>query len=74
MVEVELLEVLVRGEPCSLDPGRGSGGFAFGDFTGEDRGQVLLMGPAGVPGLVAETAEPVADPWCAQGPGVELDL
>jgi len=74
VVEVELLEVLVRGEPCGLDPGRRAGGFAFGDFTGEDRGQVLLVRPAGVPGLVAETAEPVADPWCAQGPGVVLDL
>jgi hypothetical protein len=43
VVEVELLEVLVCGEPCGLDPCRRSGGLAFGDFTGEDRGQILLM-------------------------------
>ena len=74
VVEVELFQILVGREPCGLDPGRRSGGFAFGDFTGEDRGQVLLMGPASLPGLVPEPAEPIADPRCSQCPGVVLDL
>ena len=60
VVEVELLQVLCAGEPRGLDPQGGPGGFAFGDFAGEDRGQVFLVGPAGVPGLVAEAAVPVA--------------
>jgi hypothetical protein len=74
VLEVELLQILVGREPRGLDPCRRSGGLAFGDFTGEDGGQVFLVRPAGVPGLIPEPAETVADPRCAQGLGVVLDL
>lgn len=42
--EVELFQVLLGREPRGFDPCRRAGNFAFGDFTGEDRGQVLLPG------------------------------
>jgi hypothetical protein len=43
VIEVKLLKVLVARESRGFDPCRRAGGFAFGDFTGEDRGQVLLV-------------------------------
>lgn len=57
-----------------LVPQVGAGGFAFGDFFGEHRGQVLLVGPARVAGLVAQAAERFTDPRRPQRAGVVLDL
>ena len=74
VLEVELLKIFVRRGPRGLDPGRRAGGLAFVDFPGEDRCQILLMGPAGIPGLVPETAEAIAEPRCTQSSGVVLDL
>ena len=65
VIEVGLLQVLVRGEPCGLDPGGRSGGFAFGDFPGENGCRVFRVGPAGVAGLLPEAAETIAAPRCS---------
>jgi len=74
VVEVEVLQCLVSREPCGLDPQARPRCFPLGHFLREDRGEVFLMGPAGVSCLVAETAERVTDAGCAQGAGVVLDL
>jgi hypothetical protein len=39
---------LWTGEACCPDAGFGAGVFPGGDFPGEDRGEVFLMGPAGL--------------------------
>jgi hypothetical protein len=54
VVEVEVLEGLDRGHPGGSDPQLGAGGVAGGDFTFQDGGQVLLVGPAGVAGVVGQ--------------------
>lgn len=53
-VEVEVVEGFGRGEPGGLDAGLGAGGVARRDFSVEDGGEVVLVGPAGVAGLIGE--------------------
>lgn len=60
-VEVEVLHGLDRAEPGGLDPQLGARGVAGGDLTFEDRGEVVLEGPVGVPGLVGEPARSLDD-------------
>lgn len=43
MVEVELFQQLVSGEPRGPDPQGGPGGLTFGDLAGEDSGEVFLV-------------------------------
>ena len=74
VVEVEVFQGLVAGEPGRFDPQGRAGRFPLGDLAGEDRGEVFLMGPAGVAGLVAQAPERVTDPGRAERPGVVLDL
>jgi len=62
VVEFEVLQGLVAGEPGRFDPQGRAGRFPLGHFAGEDRGEVFLMGPARVAGLVAQAPERVADP------------
>jgi hypothetical protein len=51
-VPVELLDRFASPEPGCPDPQLGAGGVAGGDFAVEDCGEVLLVGPAGVAGVV----------------------
>src|SRR5687768_3173192 len=74
MVEAEVLERFAGREPCGPGPGFGSGCFAGGDFPGEDRGEVFLMGPAAVSGLVGEPGRCFPNAGCLHGPGVVLNL
>jgi len=63
VVEVELLEGFAGGEAGGADPQLGAGGVAGGDFSVEDRDQVVLMGPAGVVfGLGRQPGRGIADP------------
>lgn len=43
VVEVELLQQLVPGEPRGPDPQGGPGGLSFGNLAGEDSGEVFLV-------------------------------
>jgi hypothetical protein len=43
VVEVELLQQLVSGEPRGPDPQGCAGGFVFGDFPGEDSDEVMEL-------------------------------
>jgi len=52
LVEVEVLDRLDRGHLGGADPQPGAGGVAGGDFSLEDGGEVVLVGPAGVAGVV----------------------
>ena len=61
-VPVELLDRLPGGEPGGPDPQLGTGGVAGGDLTVEDRGEVLLVGPAGVAGVVGQPGGCFGDP------------
>ncbi|MEI2714994.1 MAG: hypothetical protein V9G04_17310 [Nocardioides sp.] len=45
-VEVELLQGLDGGEPGGADAQPGAGGVAGGDLAVQDRGEVVLVGPA----------------------------
>lgn len=74
MIEGELLQGLVPEEPRALDPQRGAGGFTLGDFPGENRNKVFLMGPPGGAGGVGQAPLVVPDPWCPQRPGVVLNI
>ena len=51
-VPVELLDRFASPEPGCPDPQLGAGGVAGGDFAVEDCGEVLLVGPSGVAGVV----------------------
>ena len=59
VVEVELFQQLVSGEPRGPDSQGGAGGFAFGDLAGEDSGEVFLVRPACLPCPVAKGSVPV---------------
>jgi len=74
VVEVEVLEGLVAGEPGRFDPQGRAGCFAFGDLAREDHGEVFLVGPARSAGLVAQAPERVPDAGRAERPGVGLNL
>ena len=43
VVEVELFQQLVSGEPRGPDPQGSPGGFTFGDLSGKDSGEVFLV-------------------------------
>lgn len=74
VVEAEVLQRFTGREPRGPGTGFGSGGFAGGDFPGKDRGEVFLMGPAGLSCKLGETGGRFPDPGCFHGPGVVLDL
>ena len=61
--------VLRAGNPAPADPLLGAGGVAGGDFAFEDGGEVVLVGPAGVAGLVGEPGGGLGDPGCLQRGG-----
>ena len=73
-VEVEVLEGLAGGEPGGPDPQLGAGGVAGGDFPLEHGGEVVLVGPAGVAGLVGQPGGGFGDPRCLQRGGQVADL
>ena len=62
------------GNPAARMRGFGAGGFPGGDFPGQDRGEVFLVGPAGLAGLVGEPGCCFPDPGRFHRPGVVLDL
>ena len=64
VVPVEVLEGLAGREPGGADPQLGAGGVAGGDFAFEDGGEVVLVGPAGVAGVVGEPGGGLGDPGC----------
>ena len=74
VVPVEVVEGFAGGEPGAADPLRGAGRVAGGDFAFEDRGEVVLMGPAGVTCLVGEPGGGFGDPWRLQRGGEVVDL
>ena len=65
-VPVELLDGLACGEPGGADPQLGAGCVAGGDLAVEDRGEVLLVGPARVAGVVGQPGGCFGDPWRLQ--------
>ena len=73
-VEVEVLEGLAGGEPGGADPQLGAGGVAGGDLAFEDGGEVVLVGPAGVAGLVGQPGGGLGDPRRLQRGGEVVDL
>lgn len=54
VVKVEIVQGFHRGEARGADPQSGAGGVAGGDLTLEHRGQVVLVGPAGIAGMVGQ--------------------
>ena len=66
--------VLTRGEPGRADPQPGAGGVAGDDFAFEDGGEVVLVGPAGVAGLVGQPGGGLGDPGRLQRGGQVGDL
>ena len=73
-VEVEVLQRLDGGEPGGADPQLGAGGVAGADFAFEDGGEVVLVGPAGIAGLVGQPGGGFGDPGCFQRAGEVGDL
>ena len=61
-VEVEVLDRLAGAEPGGADPQPGAGGVAGGDLAVQDGGEVLLVGPAGVAGVVGQPGGGLGDP------------
>ena len=53
-VEVEVFEGLAGREPGGADAQLGAGGVAGGHLSFEHGGEVVLVGPAGVAGLVGQ--------------------
>ena len=74
VVEVEVVDGLDRGHPGGADPEPGAGGVAGGDLAFEDRGQVVLVGPAGVAGVVGQAGRGLRDPGCLERDGQVGDL
>ena len=56
-------------EPGGPDPQLGAGGVAGGDLTVQDGGEVLLVGPAGVAGVVGQPGGGFGDPGRLQRRG-----
>ena len=73
-VEVEVLQGLAGGEPGGPDPQLGAGGVAGGDFPFQHRGEVVLVGPAGVAGLVGQPGGGLGDPRGLERGGQVVDL
>ena len=59
---VELLDRLPRSEPRGPDPQLGAGGVAGCDLAVQHRGEVLLVGPSGVGGVICQSAGRFGDP------------
>ena len=74
MVEVEVVQGLDRTEAGRADPKSGAGGVAGGDLAFQDRGQVVLMGPPGVAGVVGQARGGLGDPRRLQRGGQVGDL
>jgi hypothetical protein len=74
VVPVEVVEGFAGREPGPADALGGAGGVAGGDFAFEHGGEVVLVCPAGVAGLVGEPGGGFGDPWCLQRGGEEVDL
>ena len=74
VVPVEVVEGLAGREPGPADALRGAGRVAGRDLAFEHGGEVVLMGPAGVAGLVGEPAGGLDDPRCLQRGGEVVDL
>jgi hypothetical protein len=74
VVPVEVVEGLAGREPGGADALLGPGRVAGGDFAFEHCGEVVLMGPAGVTGLVGEPGGGLDDSWRLEGGGEEVDL
>ena len=74
VVPVEVVEGLAGREPGPTDPLRGPGRVASGDLAFEHGGEVVLMGPAGITGLVGEPGSGFSDPRCFQRGGEVVDL
>ena len=74
VVPVEVVEGLAGREPGPADALRGAGCVAGGDFAFEHGGEVVLMGPAGVAGLVGEPGGGLGDPRRLQRGGEVVDL
>ena len=68
--EVEVIQRL----DGSADPQLGTGGVTGADFTLQDRGQVVLVGPPGVTGLLSQAGRGLGDPACLQGASEVRDL
>jgi hypothetical protein len=73
-VEVEVVQCLDCGEAGGADAQVGAGGVAGRDFAFEHRGQVVLMGPAGVAGLVGQPGGGLGDPRRLQRSREVVDL
>jgi hypothetical protein len=74
VIEVEVLQRLTGTEPGSTDPQVGAGGVTGGDLAFQDGGEVVLVGPAGVTGVVGQPAGGLDDPGCFQRRGQVGDL
>ena len=74
VVPVEVVEGLACREAGPADALRGAGRVAGRDFAFEHGGEVVLMGPAGVAGLVGEPGGGLDDPRRLQRGGEEVDL
>jgi hypothetical protein len=74
VVPVEVVEGLAGREPGPADALGGARRVAGGDFSFEHRGQVVLVRPTGVPGLISETGDGLGDPRCFEGGGQVVDL
>ncbi len=74
VVEVEVVDRLGRGHLGGADTQPGAGGVAGGDLSLEDGGQVVLVGPAGVAGVVGQPGRGLGDPGRFQGGGQVGDL
>jgi hypothetical protein len=66
VVPVEVVEGLGGGEPGPADALRCARRVAGGDFAFEHCGEVVLMGPTGITGLVGEPGGGFGDPWCLE--------
>ena len=74
VVPVEVVEGLDGAEPGPADPLRGAGRVAGRDFAFEHGGEVVLVGPAGIAGLVGEPGGGFGDPRCFERGGEVVDL
>ena len=74
VVEVEVFKSLIAGEPGRFDPQCRTRRFTFGDLKGEDRGQVFLVRPPSIAGLVTQSPKRITNPRCTQRAGEILNL
>lgn len=60
-IPVDLLDRSPGGEPCCADPQWGARRVACCDVAIKDRGEIFLMGPSGVTGMISEPASDFGD-------------